>query len=57
VICLEKVGGRADLLVAFSEPKDEQRLRATARELRSVRLRGYDALDGEAVSSLMRLFR
>ena len=49
------VGGGADLLLALSKPEDEQRLRAAARELRSVRLRRDEPLDGEAFGSLMRL--
>src|SRR5688572_16521969 len=51
------VGGRAHVLVVGTEQTDEQGLRTTNRDERSVRLRSYDARDGEAFGSLMRLFR
>jgi hypothetical protein len=53
----EAMGGREDVLVGRSEPQDEQGLRAPAAELRGVHIRGYDTAHGEAVSTLMRLFR
>jgi transposase len=51
------MGGGAHVLVVGTEPPYEQGLRKASRNERGVRLRGYDALDGEAFSSLMRLFR
>src|SRR5215207_424784 len=53
----EAMGGREDVLVGRPEPQDEQGLRAAAGELRGVHIRGYDTAHGEAVSTLMRLFR
>jgi transposase len=44
-------------LVVGTEQTDEQGLRTASRDERGVRLRSYDALDGEAISPLMRLFR
>src|SRR4028118_685598 len=51
------VGGGTHVLVVGTEQTDEQGLRTTNRDERSVRLRSYDARDGEAFGSLMRLFR
>ena len=51
------MGGGAHVLVVGTEQTDEQGLRTTNRDERSVRLRSYDARDGEAFGSLMRLFR
>ena len=51
------VGGGAHLLLVGTEPPYEQGLRTVTREERGVRLRGDESLDGEAFSSLMRLFR
>ena len=56
-ILAEEVGGGEDLLVAFSEQEDEQRLREAARKLRSVPLRCYEPPDGEEIGPLMRVFR
>src|SRR5215212_4612306 len=46
---------REDLLVVGAEQTDEQRLRASAGERRSLHLRGDEAPDGEAFGSLMRI--
>jgi hypothetical protein len=45
------------VLVAPSKQKDEQGLRTVSRGKRDVRLRSYNARDGETFGSLMRLFR
>ena len=41
----------------LSEQKDEQGLRALGCHERDADLRGYDAFDGEAFGSLMRIMR
>src|SRR5919107_3670949 len=56
-ILAEEVGGGEDLLVAFSEQEDEQRLREAARKVRSVPLRCYEPPDGEEIGPFMRVFR
>src|SRR5215208_2743526 len=43
--------------MAGTEQADEQRLRASAGERRSLHLRCYEPPDGQAFGSLMRLFR
>src|SRR5215210_549375 len=50
------MGSGGHLLVVGAEPQDEQRLRKAVRNERSVHPRGDDTSDGEALSSLMRLF-
>ena len=53
-----QVGRRAHLLVTFPEPQDEQGLREVVRHWGGVHLRGGDeSFDGEALGSLMGLFR
>ena len=51
-----QVGRRAHLLVAFPEPQDEQGLREVVCHWGGVHLCGDESIDGEALSSLMRLF-
>lgn len=53
----ETMDRRADVLVDRPEPPDEQRLRAVAGDGRGVRLCGDEPPDGEALGSLVRLFR
>lgn len=43
--------------VVGTEQKDEQRLRASAEEHRSLYLRGYESPDGEEIGPLMRVVR
>ncbi len=50
------VGCRQNVLVALSKQKDEQGLRTVSRDKRDVRLRSYNARDGETFGLLMRLF-
>ena len=54
--CPDALGSRAHLLVAFSEPQDEQGLREVVRHWGGVHLCSNESFDGEALSSLMRLF-
>src|SRR5215212_9366627 len=51
------VGGRAHIFVVGTEQTDEQGLRKASRDERGVCLRGDESLDGEALGSLVRLFR
>ena len=51
------MGGGEDLFMAWPEQEDEQGLRASAGDWRSVYLRGDEPPDGEEIGSLMRVFR
>jgi transposase len=52
----EEVGGGAHVLVVGPEQEAERRLRAAARDRRSLHLRGDEPPDGEAFGPLMRVF-
>ena len=53
----EEVGSGEDIFLVGTEQEDEQRLREAAGERGSLHLRGDEPPDGEAIGSLMRLFR
>src|SRR5215208_8532234 len=53
----DKVDSGADLLLAGAEQEAEQGLREAAGDRRNPDLRCYESSDGEALGSLMRLFR
>ena len=52
-----QMGGGKDLLLALSEQEDEQGLREAGGELGGLRIRGDDALDGEASGTCLRIIR
>ena len=53
----ETLGSRAHLLVAGSERQDEQGLREVVRHWGGVHLCSDESFDGEALGSLISLFR
>ncbi len=52
----EPLDRRADVFLDRPEQEDEQRLRKTAGDRRSLHLRGDESPDGEEIGPLMRLF-
>ena len=52
-----RVGGGTLFCVDLAQPPDEQGLREAVRNRRSLRIRGDDASDGEAVGVLFEVFR
>ena len=52
----EEMDSGADLLLALSEQEDEQGLRASTGELRSLHLCGHEPPDGQEIIPLMKVF-